>query len=91
MIGGSWSALAPESPPDMYCLCKALANGHPIASLLGNETARKGASVMMATGTYWLGPGPMAAALATLSSLEEGNCAVMKHMNRLGQKLATGS
>jgi len=90
VIGGSWSALAPDSPPDMYCLCKALANGHPIAALLGNEAARKGASSMMATGTYWLGPGPMAAALATLSSLEEGDCAVMKHMNRLGGKLATG-
>ena len=49
--GGHWSELAGSSTaeekarlaPDMYCQCKALANGHPIAALIGGEAARDGA------------------------------------------------
>ena len=40
--GGHWSDLGAEPDssdvaPDMYCQCKALANGHPLAALIGNE------------------------------------------------------
>ena len=40
--GGHWSELGAEPDssdvaPDMYCQCKALANGHPLAALIGNE------------------------------------------------------
>ena len=71
MAGGHWGALAGDGPweavaPDMHCLCKALANGHPIAALIGNERAREGAAKITASGTYWLAGGPMAAALANL-------------------------
>ena len=34
-----------------YCMCKALANGHPIAALLGNADARSGAAAITASGT----------------------------------------
>jgi 4-aminobutyrate aminotransferase-like enzyme len=64
----------------MHCLCKALANGHPIAALIGNERAREGAAKITASGTYWLAGGPMAAALANLDVLEADGSAAMHHM-----------
>jgi len=74
--------------PDMYCLCKAIANGHPIAALVGAESARQGAADMTATGTYWLGAPPMAAALATLDALEADSG--LDKMERVGTQLAAG-
>jgi len=86
-INGNWSEFA-DSEPNMYCICKALANGHPISALVGNDPARQGAADMFSTGTYWLAAPPMAAALATLAAVESDGA--MAHMQAMGRKLAAG-
>eukprot|EP00038_Savillea_parva_P018349 m.23178 g.23178 ORF g.23178 m.23178 type:complete len:479 (+) comp4061_c0_seq1:42-1478(+) len=84
------SAVAAALAPDMYCMCKALANGHPIAALVGNAHARDGAAAITASGTYWLSAPPMAAALATLDVLAADNHAAMRHMQAMGLRLRRG-
>ena len=81
--GATWA-------PDLHCICKAVANGHPIAALVGNDAARDGAGAMMSTGTYWLGAPSMAAALATLDALEAEGSAAMASMQARGTRLARG-
>ena len=74
----------------MQCLCKALANGHPLSALVGNERAREGASIITASGTFWLSAGPMAAAMATLDILQADGSAAMAHMQSMGDMLTGG-
>ena len=88
---GSWHQTGGTlcKPPDMYCLCKAIGNGHPISALLGtNGACRRGAEEMTATGTYWLGAPAMAAALTTLAIVEQEN--VMGKVLQMGNLLCTG-
>jgi glutamate-1-semialdehyde 2,1-aminomutase len=92
---GHWAEVGDDNDdqkyaPDMYCQCKALANGHPIAALLGNNRARGGAASITASGTYWLAGPPMAAALATLELLGEDGGMRIRLMQRLGKKLCEG-
>jgi glutamate-1-semialdehyde 2,1-aminomutase len=56
--------------PDIICLCKALANGHPLSAALGRQELRVAASRVFLTGSYWNSPPAMAAALACLKILE---------------------
>jgi glutamate-1-semialdehyde 2,1-aminomutase len=56
--------------PDLICLCKALANGHPLSAALGRAELRIAASRVFLTGSYWNSPPAMAAALACLRILE---------------------
>lgn len=56
--------------PDIICLCKALANGHPLSAALGRKQLRVAASRVFLTGSYWNSPPAMAAALACLKILE---------------------
>ena len=42
------------------------------------------------TGTFWLSPGPMAAALTTLDELAADDGAAMRHMRAMGAALAEG-
>ena len=86
--GGHWGALGADA--DIYCISKALGNGHPIAALVGAESARAAAAEVMATGTYWLSPAPMAAALSCLRGLEADDGAATARMSRLGAALADG-
>lgn len=97
VAGGHWSELGdPSSPdgadvaPDMHCICKAVANGHPISALVGNEAAREGAAMITASGTFWLSGGPMSAALATLDILQADESAAMSHMQAMGGLLTDG-
>lgn len=94
-VRGHWASLsaAPgglDVAPDMSCICKAVANGHPLAALVGGARAREGASMITASGTYWLSGGPMAAALATLDVLEADGSAAMAHMQAMGRLLTDG-
>ena len=57
--------------PDMICFGKAIANGHPLASLVGKEEIRKAAERVYFTGTQFFSAPPMAAAIATLNELEK--------------------
>jgi glutamate-1-semialdehyde 2,1-aminomutase len=56
--------------PDLICLCKALANGHPLSAALGRSELRIAASRVFLTGSYWNSPPAMAAALACLRILQ---------------------
>ena len=93
--GNHWTDLseladASDVAPDMYCMCKAIANGHPIAALVGNAAARDGAAAITASGTFWLSGGPMSAALATLDVLAADNSAAMGHVQSMGRMLTAG-
>ena len=56
--------------PDLVCLSKAIANGHPIAACLGTDGVRGAASSVFTTGTFWMHHGPMAAAQMCMSRLQ---------------------
>ncbi|MGD2269674.1 MAG: aminotransferase class III-fold pyridoxal phosphate-dependent enzyme [Desulfobacterales bacterium] len=57
--------------PDLMCLGKALANGYPIAALLGTEALKQAASRVFYTGSFWFEAVPMAAALVNLKELKK--------------------
>jgi glutamate-1-semialdehyde 2,1-aminomutase len=57
--------------PDMICLSKAVANGHPLAICGGRKELMPTGSSVYLTGTYWSASPPLAAAMATLDELEE--------------------
>ena len=59
--------------PDMICFGKAIANGHPLASLVGKEEIRTAAERVYFTGTQFFSAPPMAAAIATLNELEKAD------------------
>lgn len=70
-LGGSNVAF--DFSPDMICFGKAIANGHPLASLVGTEKLRHSAEKVYFTGTQFFSAPPMAAALATLDQLQKVN------------------
>jgi glutamate-1-semialdehyde 2,1-aminomutase len=82
----SWSAVGVQ--PDLSSWGKCIANGHPISALLGSDKARKAASRISVTGSYWFQAAPMAAALATLKRIRETD--YLEHINALGRRLRDG-
>ncbi len=85
-FGGSWEPIGVK--PDLSAWSKAIANGYPLAALLGNDRAREAASKIFATGSFWTSAVPMAAALATLHVLERDNG--IAHMHRVAKKITDG-
>ena len=83
---GSWEAIGVR--PDLSAWSKSLANGYPLAALLGNDAFRDGAAAMTATGSFWLAAAPMAAALTTLRILAETDG--VEAMRSAGQRLQDG-
>jgi glutamate-1-semialdehyde 2,1-aminomutase len=77
--------------PDLTTFAKAMANGYPIAALVGQseymERFAPGGGVMFA-GTYNGHPASVAAALATIAELEDGS--VHAHTARLAERAADG-
>ena len=84
--GGSWEALGVE--PDLSAWSKALANGYPIAAVLGRDALREAATGVFATGSFWFAAAPMAAALATLEVLREEKA--LERMREAGAALRRG-
>lgn len=74
--------------PDLICFCKALANGYPIAALVGADSLRQAASDVFQTGSFWFSAGPMAAALACLKELQRINAP--KLIMERGQQIFDG-
>jgi glutamate-1-semialdehyde 2,1-aminomutase len=68
-LGGSWEPIGVR--PDLVAYSKAIANGYPLAAVLGRDSLRDGAGRIYATGSFWFAAVPMAAALATIAALEE--------------------
>ncbi len=85
-LGGSGEHVGVQ--PDLTCYSKALANGYPLAALVGRDVLRDAATRVFVTGTYWPGAVPMAAALACLAELEATGA--IGRMAALGEQLRGG-
>ena len=57
---GSWEPLGVA--PDLSAWSKAIANGYPLAAVLGNDRFRAGAASIFVTGSFWFSAVAMAAA-----------------------------
>jgi len=84
--GGSWEPLGVE--PDLSAWSKGIANGYPIAAVLGRGDYSAAASRIFVTGSFWFQAVPMAAAVATIKALRDED-AVTK-MERVGTRLREG-
>ena len=74
--------------PDLSCYCKAIANGYPIAAVVGRGELKDAAASVFQTGSFWFSAGPMAAALACLREL--GRVDAPAHILRTGTALWSG-
>jgi glutamate-1-semialdehyde 2,1-aminomutase len=74
--GGSWEPIGVA--PDLSAWSKAIANGYPLAAVLGSGPFAEAATQIFVTGSFWFQAVPMAAAVATLTAVrEEGAIAAM--------------
>ena len=85
-LGSSWEPVGVD--PDLSAWSKAIANGHPLAAVLGNDAFRQGAERVFVTGSFWFSAVPMAAAVATIGALREENA--IENMHRQGEALRDG-
>ena len=85
-LGSSWEPVGVD--PDLSAWSKAIANGHPLAAVLGSDRFRDGASRVFVTGSFWFSAVPMAAAVATITALREENA--IEAMERAGTALRDG-
>jgi glutamate-1-semialdehyde 2,1-aminomutase len=85
-LGSSWEPVGVD--PDLSAWSKAIANGHPLAAVLGSDRFRAGAGSVFVTGSFWFSAVPMAAAVATITALREE--AAIDAMHRAGTVLRDG-
>jgi glutamate-1-semialdehyde 2,1-aminomutase len=85
-LGSSWEPVGVD--PDLSAWSKAIANGHPLAAVLGSDAFRGGAQQVFVTGSFWFSAVPMAAAIATITALGEENA--VEAMARTGSALREG-
>lgn len=85
-LGGSWEPMGVA--PDISAWSKAIANGYPLAAVLGNDRFRDGAKQLFVTGSFWYSAVPMAAALATIDALKQERA--IETMQRAGERLRRG-
>ena len=68
-LRGSWEPIGVR--PDLSAWSKAIANGYPLAAVLGIDALREPTTEIFTTGSFWFGGVAMAASLATLAALRE--------------------
>jgi glutamate-1-semialdehyde 2,1-aminomutase len=85
-LGSSWEPIGVD--PDLSAWSKAIANGHPLAAVLGSDRFRAGAKSVFVTGSFWFSAAPMAAAVATITALREEGA--IEAMERAGTALRDG-
>ncbi len=85
-LGSSWEPIGVD--PDLSAWSKAIANGHPLAAVLGTDRFRDGARSVFVTGSFWFSAVPMAAAVATIAALREEGA--IEAMERAGAALRDG-
>jgi glutamate-1-semialdehyde 2,1-aminomutase len=84
--GGSWEPIGVK--PDLSAWSKAIANGYPLASVLGNDRFRDAASSVYVTGSFWFSAVAMVAGIATITALGEEDG--LGSMERAGRRLRDG-
>jgi glutamate-1-semialdehyde 2,1-aminomutase len=82
-LGSSWEPVGVR--PDLSAWSKAIANGHPLAAVLGSDRFREGASRIFVTGSFWFSAVAMAAAVATIRALRAQDAIAV--MDRMGTQL----
>jgi glutamate-1-semialdehyde 2,1-aminomutase len=85
-LGSSWEPIGVQ--PDLSAWSKAIANGHPLAAVLGSDAFREGASRIFVTGSFWFSAVAMAAAVANIRALRAERA--VETMDRLGRELRAG-
>jgi len=70
-LGSSWEPIGVL--PDLSAWSKAIANGYPLAAVLGSGPYRDAAASIFVTGSFWFSAVAMAAAVATIGALREEN------------------
>lgn len=85
-LDASWTAVGVQ--PDLSAWGKAIANGEPLAAVLGSESNRTAAERVFFTGSFWYQGAPFAAALETLEVLNEMNAPV--YLESIGQQFRDG-
>src|SRR5579859_7470575 len=85
-LGSSWEPLGVA--PDLSAWSKAIANGYPIAAVLGRDWLSGGAEQIFITGSFWFSAVPMAAAIATITELR--SMSAIDLMQQAGMQLRDG-
>ena len=85
-LGGSWKPLGVR--PDLSAFSKAIANGYPLAAIVGGDRFRDAATRIFVTGSFWCEAPSMAAAVATLTTLRDTGA--IEHMAAMGERLRNG-
>lgn len=85
-LGGSWEQYGVR--PDLAAYSKAIANGHPLSAIVGNDGFREAASQVFMTGSFWYTGAPMAAAVATIQELHRVDGPAL--IRASGQRLRDG-
>jgi glutamate-1-semialdehyde 2,1-aminomutase len=85
-LGSSWEPIGVD--PDLSAWSKAIANGYPLAAVLGNDRFRAGASDIFVTGSFWFSAVAMAAGIATIGAI--GDEGAIGAMERAGTVLRDG-
>jgi len=74
--------------PDLSTWSKAIANGHPLAAVVGSDPFREAAASIFITGSFWFSATAMAAAIATINALRDEGA--IETMDRVGTALRAG-
>ena len=85
-LGSSWEPVGVL--PDLSAWSKAIANGHPLAAVLGSGAYADAAASIFVTGSFWFSGTAMAAAIATIGALREERA--IEAMDRVGTALRAG-
>ncbi|MDR2109819.1 MAG: aminotransferase class III-fold pyridoxal phosphate-dependent enzyme [Spirochaetaceae bacterium] len=73
---------------DLICMCKALANGFNVSTLMGKAALKEACEKIYFTGSYWLSAIPFAAGIACIKKLKKLDAA--KHMLKMGKLYTDG-
>lgn len=85
-LGSSWEPIGVQ--PDLSAWSKAIANGHPLAAVLGTGAFADAAARIFVTGSFWFSAAAMAASAATIRALREEGA--IETMDRMGVALRAG-
>jgi glutamate-1-semialdehyde 2,1-aminomutase len=85
-LGSSWEPIGVQ--PDLSAWSKAIANGHPLAAVLGSGAYADAAASIFVTGSFWFSGTAMAAAIATIGALRDEGA--IEAMDRVGTALRAG-